>query len=124
MRDEIKQLIRAVYEARRDREVHPEGTFDGAQRWYPSDRENGEKDVTYVRGPSRSGPLSYMHRARTKQHCKRLVERAIAGHDVPEDVQRAALMLRLSPEQLAAVRARVALTDQAFLAAVVEEVAA
>ena len=79
-------LVNEVYEARRDRRVHPEGTFDDGGRWYPSDREDADGSGSSVRSPSRAWPYSYMLRCRTKAHGRVLVERALAGEDVPADV--------------------------------------
>jgi hypothetical protein len=84
----VKSLAASVYAARKARREHPEGTFDKAQRFYPSDREDGGGDGTSVRSPSRSWPFSYMLRCRTRQHCVVLVERALEGFDVPPDVAR------------------------------------
>jgi hypothetical protein len=81
-------LVDAVYDARKDRDVHPEGTFDKAMRWYPSDREDCGGSGTRVRSPSRKWPYSYMLRCRTKDHVRTLVRAGLAGADVPPDVQR------------------------------------
>jgi hypothetical protein len=86
---QIRTLTAAVYEARRDRQVHPDGSFDSAGRWYPSDAEDCGGDGTCVRSPSRAWPYSYMLRCRTRQHCRALVEAALAGETVPYDVTRA-----------------------------------
>jgi len=87
-RQAFAALVDAVYEARRDRVVHPEGTFDNAGRWYPSERESCGGSGTQVRGPSRKWPYSYMHRCRTKAHVSNLVRAGLAGADVPPDVER------------------------------------
>ena len=84
----VKGVARRVYEARRDRQVNPEGEFDSAGRWSPSDREDGAGDGTSTRGPSRAWPYSYMLRCRTREHCRVLVERS-AWADVPADVRQA-----------------------------------
>jgi len=86
---QIKSLTAAIYADRKDRAIHPEGSFDGAGRWYPSDREDQDGDGTSVRSPSRAWPYSYMLRCRTRQHCRALVEAGLAGRDVPADVERA-----------------------------------
>ncbi len=81
----IKTLVQTIYLARRDRAVNPEGRFDNAGRWYPSDREDaGVSSV--LRSPSRAWPYSYMVGCRTRKHVAVLVQRAIAGQDVPADV--------------------------------------
>ncbi len=59
------------FENRQSRRVHPDGTFDKAGRWYPSDSEScGCCDE--VRGPSRSYPYSYMVHCRTAKHIANL----------------------------------------------------
>lgn len=83
----VKALVLEVYAARRDRAVHPEGSFDDAKRWYPSAREDANGDGSRTRSPSRAWPYSYMLRCRTREHCRVLVERALAGNDVPDDVR-------------------------------------
>lgn len=85
---QIKQLVQGIYEARRDRQVNPEGHFDGAGRWYPTDREDAGVTRT-LRSPSRAWPYSYMVGCRTRKHVAALVTAALAGHDVPVDVSRA-----------------------------------
>lgn len=55
------------YIARRDRTAHPDGKFDGAKRWYPSDAERCEC-CDSVRSPSRAYPFSYMVHCRTIGH--------------------------------------------------------
>lgn len=83
---EIKALVAVVYSARKDRESHPEGSCDKAGRWYPTAREDADGDGSCTRNPSAAWPWSYMLRCRTRQHCAKLVERALAGLDVPADV--------------------------------------
>ena len=83
---QAKDLTAKVYTSRKDRAVHPEGKFDGAGRWYPSDCEDAGGDGTSVRSPSRAWPYSYLIRCRTRQHCAVLVIRALEGLDVPADV--------------------------------------
>ena len=84
---EVREMAREVYEARADRRVHPEGTFDSAGRWYPSDDEDHGMSWT-IRSPSRNWPYSYMTACRTLRHCVTLVEAAMAGETVPADVRR------------------------------------
>lgn len=92
---EAKRLAQIVWAQRRARESHPEGEFDGGGRWYPSEREDGDGDVTgEVRSPSRAWPWSYMHRARTRAHCRHLVRRALDGLPVPRDVARVVVVGR------------------------------
>jgi len=82
-----KRLAKCVFEARRDRVRNPEGTFDCAGRWYPSEREDQGGDGSSVRPPSRGWPYSFNTRCRTLAHCKVLVQAALNGKDVPRDVQ-------------------------------------
>lgn len=82
-----RALVDAVYIARRDRRINPEGDFDKAGRWTPSDRENAGGSGTSTRAPSRSWPFSYMTRCRTKEHATILIRRALGFHDVPPDVE-------------------------------------
>jgi hypothetical protein len=83
-----KSLVAAVYAARKDRSVHPEGEFDKHGRWYPSAREDADGDGSSTRSPSAAWPYSYMLHCRTRKHCAVLVERALQGLDVPPDVAR------------------------------------
>jgi len=80
-----RALVDAIYGPRRAREVNPEGHFSGP-RWYPSDREDAGGSGTSTRSPSRAWPYSYMLRCRSRQHAAVLLERALAGRDVPPDV--------------------------------------
>lgn len=61
------------YLDRKDRLEHPEGKFDRASRWYPSDQEEQDccKDI---RRPSRNYPYSLMLNCRTKKHIANLYE--------------------------------------------------
>lgn len=51
----------------RDREEHPDGSFDKAGRWYPSDDEELECCHS-VRGPSRAYPYPLLQHCRTAVH--------------------------------------------------------
>lgn len=90
----MKAATLKAYQPRRDRTVNPEGKFDGAGRWYPSDREDGGDIAGCIRGPSRAFPYSYMLACRTKKHAACLVFRCILGVDVPADVLAAAKSVR------------------------------
>jgi len=60
-----------LYIDRQNRTVHPDGKFDNASRWYPSDSERcGCCDA--VRSPSRAWPYSYMIHCRTAKHIANL----------------------------------------------------
>lgn len=100
-----KALVLAVYEARRDRERHPEGKTDNAGRWYPTAREDAGGDGSSTRCPSRAWPWSYMHRCRTRAHCAVLVARALDGRDVPPDVAAVVAAFRASNPSFAPYRA-------------------
>lgn len=81
----IKALVQVIYEERRDRRVNPEGTFDNAGRWYPSEAEDAGVSRT-LRSPSRARPYTYMAGCRTRKHVSVLVERVLAGLGAPADV--------------------------------------
>jgi hypothetical protein len=87
MTDETKKIfIDKVFTARKNRTIHPDGHFDSVRRWVPTLAEDAE-DITHrVRTPSRAWPYSYMTACRTRKHCAILVERFLAGLDVPCDV--------------------------------------
>jgi hypothetical protein len=57
----------ATLTARKNREAHPDGSFDKQGRWYPSDSEK-QACCSSIRTPSRSFPYSYMVHCRTTQH--------------------------------------------------------
>ena len=58
---------------RRDRKVHPDGSFDSAGRWYPSAAE--KCFCCYgIREPSRSWPYSQMQHCRTAAHVANLMD--------------------------------------------------
>lgn len=77
----IKALVQVIYEERRDRRVNPEGTFDNAGRWYPSDAEDAGVSSTH-----RSSSRAWLTVCRTRKHVSVLVERALAGLGAPADV--------------------------------------
>jgi hypothetical protein len=62
---------------RKARLEHPEGSFDNASRFYPSNEENCGV-MSYVRSPSRNWPNSYMLACRSLEHCEDLCG---ADHD-------------------------------------------
>ena len=61
-----KNDIQTVYTARKERIIHPEGKFDNASRWYPSESEDADGFTRNLRSPSRAWPYSYMTGARTR----------------------------------------------------------
>lgn len=81
-----REWISALYTSRHERRSHPEGVFDSKRRWCPSNREDGDRFTRKIRTPSCAWPYSYMLAARTKKHCTRLIQLAMSGRDVPEDV--------------------------------------
>lgn len=55
---------------RKSRQEHPDGEFDKARRWYPS--EHDEEVFEYdVRKPSWKWPYSYLLACRSLAHCER-----------------------------------------------------
>jgi hypothetical protein len=83
----LDSIVYGIWEDRRDRRVRPQGHTDNGGRWYPSEAEDAGGDITArVRSPSRRWPFSYLNRARTRQHVRVLVDRALAGHESPPDV--------------------------------------
>lgn len=82
----LSEIVKKVYEARRDRQVNPDGSFDNKSRWYPSDAENLDNFTASIRSPSAAWPYSYMVAARTKKHCTALIEASLSGETVPSDV--------------------------------------
>lgn len=91
---EIKAAAEPVYADRRDRRTNPDGDFDGAGRWYPSDEEDADGYKRHLRGPSRAWPYSYMVGARTRKHCVGLVEMGILGSKIPDCLAPAAARIR------------------------------
>ena len=73
----IEDAARA-YIARQNRSQHPDGSFDGGGRWYPSSEERREC-CGLVRSPSRAYPYSHMIHCRSVQHVALLY-----GFDVKE----------------------------------------
>ena len=86
MKNVQKKAVATLYEWRKLRQSHPEGSFDRAGRWTPSDREDQQGDGSSTRAPSRAWPYSWLLRCRTKSHCKALILAALDGKDVPSDV--------------------------------------
>jgi len=59
------------YIRRQNRDEHPEGHFDNAKRWYPSEHE-GCTCCKYIRTPSRGFPFNLMVHCRTVSHVSQL----------------------------------------------------
>lgn len=68
--EELNAALRALsqFKRRQDRLEHPDGSFDNAGRWYPTDDEDCGITAR-VRSPSRSWPNSYMLACRSLDHC-------------------------------------------------------
>ena len=70
---EQRRLAQALYADRQARATHPDGRFDTAGRWYPSEPER-QPCCEHIRGPSRGWPYSLMLHCRTLRHCRALVQ--------------------------------------------------
>jgi len=70
MDDKLNEAL-IEYLQRRDRESDPEGEFDRAGRWYPSDEELQECCYS-IRSPSRNWPYSLLLHCRTLRHVAHL----------------------------------------------------
>ncbi len=68
-----KQLDKAAreYLDRQKRESHPEGSFDNAQRFWPSDEERRDC-CDDIRPPSRTYPFSLIKHCRSAEHVANL----------------------------------------------------
>lgn len=73
-RETARQAVPLLYLARKERRAHPDGHFDSAGRWYPSQDENSDHFTFGIREPTRRWPHSYMRSARTWNHCDLLAE--------------------------------------------------
>lgn len=68
------EVVAHIYQKRKNREEYPQGRYDKAGRWYPSDE--GKCACCYgIRSPSRSWPYSLRDHCRTKKHVRSLVEK-------------------------------------------------
>ena len=65
--------VSEMYYSRKLRLTHPEGHFDKAGRWWPSDREQ-YSCCNAIRTPSRAYPFSLMVHCRTRKHVANLLE--------------------------------------------------
>ena len=68
-----QQIVDRIYQDRKNRIAHPDGTFDSGGRWYPSEWEVCEC-CQNVRTPSRSYPYSQLVHCRTKKHIRNLAK--------------------------------------------------
>jgi hypothetical protein len=71
---DLNKMVDAIYQSRKDRLSHPNGSFDKHHRWYPTAEENSDNYTSSIRTPSKSWPYSYMIAARTKKHLLALAE--------------------------------------------------
>lgn len=74
---EMNERINTIYESRKTRNSHPDGTFDNGGRWYPSESEHCPCCES-IRGPSRNWPYSLMVHCRSKKHIKNLVAKQMS----------------------------------------------
>lgn len=65
------QQAAQTYRERQSRIQHPEGEFDSASRWYPSDQER-QDCCDAIRSPSRRYPHSLNKHCRSLEHVSRL----------------------------------------------------
>ncbi len=91
---EVKAGAASVYDDRQARLTHPDGGFDGAGRWYPSDSEECGDIKGVIRSPSRAWPNTYNRACRSRKHCVTLVEYGVLGCRSPRDVQHTAARIR------------------------------
>jgi hypothetical protein len=84
----VRVLAQYLYERRRERAVNPDGRFDSAGRWYPSESENADGFTARVRSPSRHWPYSYLLAARRRIHVAALLELNLLGATIPDDLIR------------------------------------
>jgi hypothetical protein len=56
-----------TYKNRKSRKEYPEGTFDNARRWYPSDTEE-RNCCKKIRSPSKAFPHSLLDHCKTAKH--------------------------------------------------------
>jgi len=59
------------YQNRQARASHPDGTFDKAQRWYPSEEEH-QPCCAVIRSPSRAWPYTLNKHCRSIEHVAHL----------------------------------------------------
>ena len=89
------------HDRRQRRLEHPEGTFDRAGRWYPSQAEDHGVSAR-VRSPSAAFPRSYMAACRTIAHCEAIEG---ASHDAVLLLRRWLTRLELGADRAEALRA-------------------
>ncbi len=82
----LKAAVLSLYASRSARRTHPAGEFDSAGRFYPDDVEKVLGSFDGIRRPTRHWPYPLMLRARTRDHCKRLVLTSLVNREIPADV--------------------------------------
>jgi len=65
-----EDLINAVYQDLKNRNIHPKGEFDNAGRFYAE-----HQDLINVREPSRKFPFSQMAACRSKKYVTKVCEK-------------------------------------------------
>ena len=93
----------ALWMRRQARTEHPDGAFDKAGRWEPSDIENCDNYTRWIRTPSRAWPNTYNHAARSLEHCEALEN---ANHDDVLLMRRAGLLDALDEHTSTSVAVR------------------
>jgi hypothetical protein len=68
----MKAKIDELYVARKERRAHPDGKFDNAGRWEPSESEKCEC-CRGIRSPSRAYPYSMVAHCRSRKHVANLL---------------------------------------------------
>ena len=63
----MEKIIDEVYQALKDRDIHPSGTFDNGGRFYAANQ-----DLIFVRAPARKWPFSHMQACRTKKYVEKV----------------------------------------------------
>ena len=77
----MDEVVAHIYQQRKNRNEYPQGRYDKAGRWYPTDEEKCGC-CGNIRSPSRSWPYSLRDHCRTKKHVRSLVEKV---WDDPEE---------------------------------------
>lgn len=100
--EKLEEAIDGLWNSRKTRAEHPEGSFDNSGRWYPSNEEEC-RCCRHVRSPSRNWPYSLIKHCRSRAHLTRLAEESpdhfesLTGYKRQEYIPLEALMLELAP---------------------------
>jgi len=81
----LAALAKAIVTARKASSLRPEGKYDSARRWEPSDAE-WQTCCRSIRSPTRTWPWSLLKHAHTRTHADGLVRAWLDGHSVPASV--------------------------------------